>query len=95
MSAETISTLITTLGFPIVLAGVLIWFIWRIYNDQKETNKEREEKLYEVVANAQAQNVELSNTNAKFVGILETYKSDLEEIKHDVTDIKTHLNSKE
>lgn len=92
MDASTISQMITTLGFPIVLVGVLVWFIWQIYNDQKTSNEAREEKLYEVVANAQAQNVELSNTNAKFVGILETYKSDLEEIKHDVTDIKTHLN---
>ena len=92
MDANTISQLITTLGFPIVLVGVLVWFIWRIYNDQKDNNHEREEKLYEVVANAQAQNAELSNTNAKFVGILETYKSDLEEIKHDVTDIKNTIN---
>jgi predicted negative regulator of RcsB-dependent stress response len=92
MDANTISQLITTLGFPIVLVGVLVWFIWRIYNDQKNSNEAREEKLYEVVANAQAQNVELSETNAKFVGILETYKSDLEEIKHDVTDIKSHLS---
>ena len=43
-------------------------------------------------SSAQIQNKELSETNAKFVGVLETYKSDLEEIKHDVTDIKTHLN---
>jgi predicted negative regulator of RcsB-dependent stress response len=92
MDANTISQLITTLGFPIVLVGVLVWFIWQIYNDQKKSNEAREDKLYEVVANAQAQNVELSNTNARFVGILETYKTDLEEIKHDVTDIKTHLN---
>jgi predicted negative regulator of RcsB-dependent stress response len=92
MDASTISQLITTLGFPIVLVGVLVWFIYQIYNDQKTSNAEREDKLYEVVANAQAQNKELSNTNAKFVGILETYKADLEEIKHDVTDIKSHLN---
>lgn len=95
MDANTISQLITTLGFPIVLVGVLVWFIWRIYNDQKTQNEAREEKLYEVVANAQVQNKELSETNAKFVGVLETYKSDLEEIKHDVIDIKSHLNSKE
>ena len=92
MDAATITELITTLGFPIVLVGVLVWFIYQIYNDQKTSNEAREEKLYEVVANAQAQNVELSNTNAKFVGILETYKTDLEEIKHDVVDIKSHLN---
>ena len=92
MDANTISQMITTLGFPIVLVGVLVWFIWQIYNDQKANNHDREEKLYDVIAKAQEQNVELSNTNAKFVGILETYKTDLEEIKHDVVDIKTHLN---
>lgn len=92
MDANTISQLITTLGFPIVLVGVLVWFIWQIYNDQKVNNHDREEKLYDVIAKAQEQNVELSNTNAKFVGILETYKSDLEEIKHDVTDIKNTIN---
>ena len=92
MDANTISQLITTLGFPIVLVGVLVWFIWRIYNDSKEQNETREEKLYEVISSAQVQNKELSETNAKFVGVLETYKSDLEEIKHDVTDIKSHLN---
>lgn len=92
MDANTITQLITTLGFPIVLVGVLVWFIWQIYNDSKKQNETREEKLYEVISNAQAQNKELSDTNAKFVGVLETYKSDLEEIKHDVTDIKTHLN---
>ncbi|MBR4845010.1 MAG: hypothetical protein IKU98_01145 [Bacteroidaceae bacterium] len=92
MDASTISQMITTLGFPIVLVGVLVWFIWQIYNDQKTNNHDREEKLYDVIAKAQEQNVELSNTNAKFVGILETYKTDLEEIKHDVVDIKTHLN---
>jgi predicted negative regulator of RcsB-dependent stress response len=92
MDANTISQLITTLGFPIVLVGVLVWFIWRIYNDSKVQNETREEKLYEVISSAQIQNKELSETNAKFVGVLETYKSDLEEIKHDVTDIKSHLN---
>lgn len=92
MDANTISQLITTLGFPIVLVGVLVWFIWRIYNDSKAQNETREEKLYEVISSAQIQNKELSETNAKFVGVLETYKSDLEEIKHDVTDIKSHLN---
>lgn len=92
MDATTISQLITTLGFPIVLVGVLVWFIYQIYTDNKVQNEEREEKLYQVIANAQAQNVELSNTNARFVGVLESYKSELDEIKHDVSDIKSTLN---
>ena len=92
MDVNTITELITNLGFPIVLVGVLVWFIWRIYNDSKTQAEAREEKLYDVISKAHQQNVELSNTTAKFVSILETYKSDLEEIKHDVTDIKSTLN---
>lgn len=92
MDANTISQLITTLGFPIVLVGVLVWFIWQIYSDSKKQNETREEKLYEVIKNAQTQNAELSSTNAKFVGVLETYKTELEEIKHDVVDIKNTIS---
>ncbi len=92
MDVNTVTQLITSLGFPIVCVIGMAWAMWKIYERSEKQNETREEKLYTVIANAQQQNVELSNTNAKFVGILETYKSDLDEIKHDVTDIKTHLN---
>lgn len=92
MDVNTITQLITTLGFPIVCVIAMGYAMWKIYERSEQQNETREEKLYTVIANAQEQNVELSNTNAKFVGILETYKTDLEEIKHDVVDIKSHLN---
>ena len=92
MDVNTITQLITTLGFPIVCVIAMGYAMWKIYERSEQQNETREEKLYTVIANAQEQNVELSNTNAKFVGVLETYKTDLEEIKHDVTDIKSHLN---
>jgi hypothetical protein len=34
-------------------------------------------------------------TNAEFVEVLNCYKSDIEEIKHDVSDIKIELQGKE
>lgn len=57
MDVNVISTLITTLGFPIVCVLGLGWFIYKIYNDTQEQNKanmkavqdrcqEREDKLY-------------------------------------------------
>lgn len=55
---ETILQAITTVGFPIVCALVMGWFIYKIYVNTTEQNKanmeqvqarcaEREEKLYE------------------------------------------------
>lgn len=91
MSIEVIQTLITTLGFPIVCVIALGWFIWKIWNNSIERNEKREEKLYEVIEKAQAQNEKLSETNAQFVTVLNTYKSDLESIKNDVTEIKERI----
>lgn len=92
MDVGTIQTAISTLGFPIVIAGALMWFIWKLWDKTQEQNDKREEKLYGVIATSQKQNEELSKTNASFVAVLSTYKKDLEEIKTDVADIKQQLN---
>ena len=91
MDVGTIQTLISTLGFPIVCVIALGFFIWKIWNKAEARNEKREEKLYEVIAKAQAQNEQLSETNAQFVAVLSTYKSDLESIKNDVTEIKERI----
>lgn len=88
MDANAIQTAITTLGFPIVCVLFLGWFIWKIWIRQQEQNEKREEKLYSFVSDAQAVNEKLTNTNAEFVTVLNTYKTDLEVIKTDVTEIK-------
>ena len=91
MDVGTIQTLITSLGFPIVCVIALAYFIWKIWNNSEQLNKEREEKLYDVIKNAQQQNKELSETNQQFVEVLQTYRSDLQDIKSDVEEIKTKL----
>lgn len=68
------------------------WFISKLWNKSQEQNEKREDKLYEVISQAQEQNKELSKTNAEFVNVLNAYKNDLETIKNDVKDIKTQIN---
>ncbi len=91
MDANTIQTLISSLGFPIVCVLFLGWFIWKIWTRQQEQNEKREDKLYSVVAQAQETNERLTNINSEFVEILHSYKSDLDEIKNDVSEIKQNM----
>ena len=92
MNLEVIQTAISTLGFPIVIAIALMWFIWKLWSKTQEQNDKREMRLYEVIATAQVQNDALSKTNEKFVLVLNTYKDDLKSIKDDVADIKQQIN---
>lgn len=91
MDVSTIQTAISTLGFPIVCVLFLGWFIWKIWMTQQDQNKEREDKLYEYLGKAQAVNEELTKTNSEFVEVLHSYKSDLDTIKNDVTEIKQNM----
>lgn len=91
MDAQTLQTVITTLGFPIVACLFLGYFIWKLWTRQQEQNEKREDKLYSFITEAQATNERLTKTNAEFVTVLNTYESDLDEIKTDVTEIKNNL----
>ena len=88
---NTIQTIITSLGFPICVCIALGWFIYKAFEKFTAQSEKREEKLYTVIAQAQETNERLSNTNAEFVSVLNTYKSDLDEIKADVTEIKENM----
>lgn len=91
MDVNNITQLITSLGFPIVCVIAMAYAMWKVYTRSEDRNEQREDKLYKVISDAQVQNKELSDTNAKFVTILENYESDLDGIKTDVTDIKNKL----
>lgn len=91
MDANAVQSLISTLGFPIVCVLFLGWFIWKIWIRQQEQNEKREEKLYSAISEAQSINMELTKTNSEFIEVLNTYKSNLEEIKTDVAEIKENM----
>lgn len=91
MDVTTIQTFITSLGFPICCVVALAFFIWNIWNHSEKRNEDREDKLYDVIIKAQAQNEVLSQTNTEFIEVLRTYKEDIQEIKTDVIDIKNKI----
>lgn len=91
MDVNTIQSLITSVGFPIVCVIALGWFIYTIFIRITANAEKREEKLYSFIAEAQATNEKLLETNAGFVSVLDAYKSDLVEIKNDVAVIKENF----
>ena len=91
MDINTIETLITSLGFPIACVVALGWFIYKAFEKFTAQAEKREEKLYAVIAQAQETNERLTQTNAEFVSVLNTYKSDLDDIKADVSEIKENM----
>lgn len=81
MDWNNISTIISTVGFPIFCVVCLGYFVWKAFNMVMQNNKERESKLYDTIAEIRGQLKEASATNASFVKILENMSKDIEDIK--------------
>lgn len=91
---EAWTNVISTVGFPIAMVIALAYFLFLIWKKSTEQNEKREEKLYEALATAHSNNEKLVEANRGFVAVLETYKTDITEIKHDIVEIK-HIVEKE
>lgn len=91
MDINAIQSLIASVGFPIVVCLALGWFIYKVFERYTTQSEKREEKLYTIISEAQTTNERLLQTNAEFVSVLETYKTDLVEIKSDVAEIKNNM----
>lgn len=81
MDWNSITTIISTVGFPIFCVVCLGYFVWKAFNMVMQNNKERETKLYDTIAEIRGQLKEASTTNASFVKILEAMSKDIEDIK--------------
>lgn len=46
---DQIATLVATLGFPIVCAGAMAYFIWHLWKRNTEQNEARENKYIEII----------------------------------------------
>lgn len=89
---DAILAAITQVGFPIVCAGVMGWFIYKIYTNTTVANKEnmekiqarcaeREEKLYNYIDKAQEINGQAIATITLYAERLDTIQADVKEIK--------------
>ena len=96
MDAELIMQLITTLGFPIVCCLGMGYFIFHIYKNTTQENKEnmervqarcaaREEKLFEEIKENREVNAKAIETIAHYANRLEVIQNDVAEIKTDIT----------
>ena len=92
---EAILAAVTQVGFPIVCAGVMGWFIYKIYVNTTEQHKvnmekvqarcaEREEKLYTYIDKAQ-------EINGQAIAAITLYAERLDTIQADVKEIKERL----
>lgn len=77
MTIEVISTLITTLGLPIVLILVMGWFIFKLWKQSVE----REQKLYDEIAKSREINEQAISTLTLYAERLTIIEEDIKEIK--------------
>lgn len=88
MEIETISSLVSTVGFPIFCVLALGFFVYKAYIRISDENRQREEKLYTMLGKSQEQLDRMHDVNEQFVEVLENFKADNEVIKKDIEDIK-------
>ena len=96
MDFNSVISAISNVGFPITLAVVFGYLIWRLgkkINDTAEKNmaelqkqsKEREEKLYKELSSCHKINDKAIETIAHYAEKLDTIQNDVKEIKNDIT----------
>lgn len=90
---ENIVSVITNVGFPIFCVLSLGYFIYKYNESITKDNKERENKLYEIISSYQKQLTDFSNTNANFINILNELQEDIKNMRSDVDDIKYSIGS--
>ena len=96
LDAETMTNLVSNVGFPISCVIGLGWFLYQVFqktttqaqeNMEKvqERCKEREDKLYEELAANREINRKAIDTIAHYSAKLDTIQSDISDIKTDIT----------
>ena len=92
MDVNMVQTLISSLGFPIVMVGACGFFIWKMYIDSTIRNKEREEKLYTTLGEVNATNRSISETNKEISEtnrrLVDQFTDDMQKVREDISDIK-------
>lgn len=77
MTIELITSLISTLGLPIVLIIVMGWFIFKLWKQSDD----REKKLYDELAKCREVNEQAIATLTLYAERLDVIEGDIKEIK--------------
>lgn len=93
MEVTELMQLISTVGFPIVCAVGMGFFIYRCFLTITDSNKEREKKLYKIIDDVRQQVDKAMEINASFVSTLEIMDNSIKNLSQDVEEIKAHINS--
>lgn len=88
MDITLITELVASLGFPIVVAIALGWFIYQVY----KKSEVREDKLMNEISETRAVNATAIATIAKFAENLDIIQRDVNEIKEDILVISEKIS---
>ena len=90
---DNLVPIITNVGFPIFCVLALGCFIYKYNETITKDNKERENKLYEIISMCQNQLNDFANTNSNFINVLNELQEDIKNMRADVDDIKDSIGS--
>lgn len=85
MDVSTMVEVVSTLGFPIVVAGGVIWYVLK-------TTTAREAKMWETITGFQSVLTRFDSTLKDVASGLKDVKHDVDAVKTDVADLKNKVN---
>ena len=91
---DAVVNVISTVGFPIFCVLALMYFILKSTTRTNDENKDREERLYSTINRQSDIMKEMSDTNTKFVEIVNELKAKISEVENDVSEIKTIISTR-
>lgn len=88
MDFDAITQLISSVGFPIACTVFMGFFIYKFSNTVMTYNKEREDKLYEMIGRLQGELDKLEDSLSDYVTVLGKLRDDVNVIKEDIRGLK-------
>lgn len=92
MEIDVITSLITTVGFPIACVIGLAVLMTKVLFEINNSNKEREKETRDLLIKAQNTVDTALETNAKFIEQLQTMQKSIDKLTVDVDDIKDKIS---
>lgn len=85
MEVSTMVEIVSTLGFPIVIAGVAIFYVLK-------TGSAREAKMWETITGFQSVLTRFDSTLKDVASGLKDVKTEVDAVKNDVADLKSRVD---